>query len=148
MTDKVYDVAVVGSGPAGYAAAVQVSWAGLSTLVLQSFEAGGRLMLVDRVENYPGLLGEGATGPDLADGMEEQAAHLGAEMHPVGVMRADLSGRSFRLWAEGEEEPVLARTVIVATGAKARWLGLEGEQRLIGRGVSSCATYDGFFFRE
>ncbi len=146
-TDKMYDVAVVGSGPAGYAAAVQASWAGLSTMVLQSFEAGGQLMLADRVENYPGL-GEGATGPDLADGMEEQAARLGAAMHPVGVRRADLSGRPFRLWTEGEEEPVLARTVIAATGAKARWLGLEGEQRLFGRGVSECATCDGFFFRE
>ncbi len=146
-TDEVYDVAVVGSGPAGYSAAVQAAWVGLSTVVFQNFEAGGQIMLSDRVENYPGL-GEGTMGPDLADAMEQQAVRLGAEVHPDGVVRVDLSGRPFRLWAEGKDEPTLARTVIVATGAEARWLGVEGEQRLIGRGVSGCATCDGFFFRE
>ncbi len=146
-TDEVYDVAIVGSGAAGYSAAVQAAWAGLSTVVFQSFEDGGQLMISDRVENYPGI-GEGTTGPDLADAMEAQAARLGAEMHQRSVVRADLSGRPFRLWPEGEDEPTLARTVIVATGAEARWLGVEGEQRLIGRGVSGCATCDGFFFRD
>ncbi|MDP9477755.1 MAG: FAD-dependent oxidoreductase, partial [Actinomycetota bacterium] len=145
-TDGIYDVAVVGSGAAGYSAAVQAAWAGLSTLVFQSFEAGGQLMLSDRVENYPGL-GEGTTGPDLADAMEEQAIRLGAEVCLDHALRVDLSGRPFRLWAEREDEPTLDRTVIVATGAKARWLGVEGEQRLIGRGVSECATCDAFFFR-
>ncbi|MDP9488530.1 MAG: FAD-dependent oxidoreductase [Actinomycetota bacterium] len=145
-TGRVYDVAVVGSGAAGYSAAVQAAWAGLSTIVFQSFEAGGQLVLSDRIENYPGL-GEVTTGPDLADAMEEQAVRLGAEMHTDGVVRADLSGRPFKLWAEGEDEPTLARTVIAATGAKARWLGVEGEQRLFGRGVSGCATCDAFFFR-
>ncbi len=144
-TDGVYDVAVVGSGPAGISAAVQAAWAGLSTIVFQGFEAGGRLMLSDRVENYPGL-GEDTTGPDLADAMEAQAVRLGAKMRPLGVVRADLSGRHFRLWAEGEDEPTLARTVIVATGAAPRRLGVEGERRLFGRGVSGCATCDGFFF--
>ena len=116
-TDKVYDVAIVGAGAAGYSAAAQASWAGLSTLVLGGFEAGGRLLLSDRVENYPGL-GGGTTGLDLADAMEEQAIRLGAQMRTDGVVRADLSRRPFRLWAEGKEEAVLARTIVVATGAK------------------------------
>ena len=145
-TEEVYDVATVGSGTAGYAAAVQAAWAGLSMVVFQSFEAGGQLMLADRIENYPGL-SEDTAGPDLADPMEAQAIRLGAEMRPMGVVRADLSGRPFELWAEGEDEPS-ARTVIVATGATPRWLGVEGERRLFGRGVSGCATVDGFFFRE
>ncbi len=146
-SEKMHDVVVVGSGPAGYAAAVQAAWAGLATLVLGGFESGGRLMLADRVENYPGV-GDSMAGPDLADGMEEQAIHLGAEMRPENVERVGLSEQPFKLWAEGEEEPVPARMVIVATGAKARRLVIEGEQRLIGRGVSGCATCDGFFFRD
>ena len=146
-TDRIYDVAIVGAGAAGYSAAVQASWAGLSTVVFQSFEAGGQLMLSDHVENYPGL-SKSTTGPDLVDAMEEQAIRLGAEMRMDGVVRADLSGRPFGLWAEGEDVPYLARTVIVATGAAPRWLGVEGERRLLGRGVSGCATVDGFFFRE
>ncbi len=146
-TDEVYDVAVVGSGAAGYSAAVQAAWAGLSVVVLGGFEDGGQLMLSDRVENYPGL-GEGTTGPGLADAMEAQAIRLGAEVHLNDVVRVDLSGRPFRLWAEGREGPAQARAVIVATGAKGRWLGVEGEQRLIGRGVSGCAACDGFFFRD
>ena len=146
-TDRIYDVAVVGAGAAGYSAAVQAAWAGLSTLVLGSFEAGGRLLLSEGIENYPGL-GEGTTGTYLVDAMEEQANRLGAEVRAVGVVRADLSGRPFRLWAEGEDAPVFARTVIVATGVTPRWLGVEGEQRLFGRGVSGCATCDAFFFRD
>ena len=146
-TKRTYDVAIVGAGAAGYSAAVQASWAGLSTLVLGGFEAGGRLLLSEGIENYPGL-GEDKTGPDLADAMEEQANRLGAEVRAVGVVRADLSGRPFRLWAQGEDEPTLARTVIVATGATPRWLGVEGEQHLLGRGVSGCAVCDAFFFRE
>ncbi len=113
-TEEVYDVAVVGSGAAGYSAAVQAAWAGLSTVVFQSFESGGQLMLSDRMENYPGL-GEGTTGPELADAMEEQAIRLGAQMHQGSVVRVDLSGHSFKLWAEGEEGSTPARTVIVAT---------------------------------
>ena len=145
-TDEVYDAAVVGAGPAGYAAAVQAAWVGLSTVVFQSFEAGGQIMLSESIENYPGLGGE-KTGPDIADAMEQQAIGLGAAMRPDGVVRADLSGRPFRLWPEGEDGPAFARTVIVATGVTRRWLGVEGELRLFGRGVSGCATCDAFFFR-
>jgi thioredoxin reductase (NADPH) len=87
-------------------------------------------------------------GPDMMDDFEAQAARFGAQMRPDNVERVDFSERPFKVWAEGEEEPTLARTVIIATGAKAKWLGLPGERRLMGRGVSGCATCDGFFFKE
>jgi len=86
-------------------------------------------------------------GPEMMDEFEEQAARFGAEMRPDNVEKVDFSERPFRLWAEGEEEPVLARTVVIATGAQAKWLGLESEERLFGKGVSGCATCDAFFFR-
>src|SRR5918998_367107 len=101
------------------------------------------------VENYPGYR-EGVMGPDMMDDFEAQAARFGAKMRPENVERVDLSERPFKLWAEGSgaEEPVLAKSVVIATGAKAKWLGLPGEQRLMGRGVSGCATCDGFFFKD
>jgi thioredoxin reductase (NADPH) len=144
---KIYDTAIIGSGPAGYTAALYASRANLETLVFQGFESGGQLMLTSEVENYPGYK-DGVAGPDMMDDFEAQAARFGAEMRPDNVERVDLSERPFKLWAEGEEEPVLANTVIIATGAKARWLGLPGEQHLMGRGVSGCATCDGFFFKD
>ena len=147
MARETYDVVVVGSGPAGYTAALYAARASLDTLVFQGFESGGQLMLTSDVENYPGYR-DGVAGPDMMDDLEAQAARFGAEMRPDNVERVDLSERPFRLWAEGEDEPVLAKTVVIATGAKAKWLGLEGEQRLMGRGVSGCATCDGFFFKE
>ncbi len=108
-------------------------------------------MLTSDVENYPGYK-DGVAGPDMMDELEAQAARFGAEMRPDNVERVDFSERPFKLWAEGsgagEDEPVLARTVVIATGAKAKWLGLEGESRLMGRGVSGCATCDGFFFKD
>ena len=140
-----YDTVVVGSGPAGYTAALYAARANLGTLVFQGFESGGQLMLTSDVENYPGYE-DGVMGPDMMDEFEAQAARFGAEMRPDNVERVDLSERPFRLWAEGAEEPVLARTVIIATGAKAKWLGVPGEQRLMGRGVSACATCDGLLF--
>ena len=145
MSEKTYDVAVVGSGPAGYTAALYASRANLGTVVFQGFESGGQLMLTSDVENYPGYK-DGVMGPDMMDDLEAQAARFGAEMRPDNVERVDFSERPFKLWAEGE--PVLARSVVIATGAKARWLGLESEQRLMGRGVSGCATCDGFFFKD
>lgn len=147
MAEKIYDTVIIGSGPSGYTAALYASRANLDTLVFQGFESGGQLMLTSDVENYPGFE-EGIMGPDMMDKFEAQAARFGAEMRPDNVERVDFSERPFKLWAEGEEEPVLTNTVIIATGAKARWLGLPGEQRLMGRGVSGCATCDGFFFRE
>src|ERR687885_62367 len=131
---------IVGSGPAGRTA-------GLDVLVFQGFEIGGQLMLTSDVENYPGYR-DGVMGPDMMDDFEAQAARFGAEMRLDNVERVDFSERPFKLWAEGEEEPVLARAVIIATGARAKWLGLPGEGRLMGRGVSGCATCDGFFFKD
>ena len=142
-----YDVAIIGSGPAGYTAALYAARANLRTVVFQGFETGGQLMLTTDVENYPGYR-DGVMGPEMMDDFEAQAARFGAEMRPDNVERVDFSERPFRLWAEGREEPVRARAVVIATGAKAKWLGLEGEKRLMGRGVSGCATCDGFFFRE
>ena len=144
---KTYDVVVVGSGPAGYTAALYAARANLDVLMFQGFEAGGQLMLTSDVENYPGYK-DGVMGPDMMDDFEAQAARFGAQMRPENVDRVDFHRRPFKLWAEGEEEPTLARAVVIATGAKAKWLGLPGEQRLMGRGVSGCATCDGFFFKD
>jgi thioredoxin reductase (NADPH) len=144
---ETYDVVIVGSGPAGYTAALYAARANLDVLVFQGFEVGGQLMLTSDVENYPGYR-DGVMGPEMMDDFEAQAARFGAKMRHENVERVDFSERPFKLWAEGEEEPILARSVIIATGAKARWLGLPGESRLMGRGVSGCATCDGFFFKD
>jgi thioredoxin reductase (NADPH) len=146
MAQRAYDVVIIGSGPAGYTAALYAARASMKVLVFQGFESGGQLMLTSDVENYPGYR-DGVMGPEMMDDFEAQAARFGAEMRPDNVERVDFSERPFKLWAEDEEEPTLARAVIIATGAKAKWLGLEGEQRLMGRGVSGCATCDAFFYR-
>ncbi len=146
MPEKTYDVVIIGSGPAGYTAALYAARANLQTLVFQGFESGGQLMLTSDVENYPGYK-DGVQGPDMMDEFEAQAARFGAEMRPDNVEKVDFSERPFKLWAEGEDEPVLAATVVIATGAQAKWLGLESEERLFGKGVSGCATCDAFFFR-
>jgi thioredoxin reductase (NADPH) len=144
---ETYDVVIVGSGPAGYTAALYAARANLDVLVFQGFEVGGQLMLTSDVENYPGYR-DGVMGPDMMDDFEAQAARFGAKMRPQNVERVDFSERPFKLWAEDEDEPVFARAVVIATGAKAKWLGLPGEERLMGRGVSGCATCDGFFFKD
>jgi thioredoxin reductase (NADPH) len=144
---ETHDVVIVGSGPAGYTAALYAARANLDVLMFQGFEVGGQLMLTSDVENYPGYK-DGVMGPDMMDDFEAQAARFGAKMRPENVERVDFSERPFKLWAEDEDEPVFARAVVIATGAKAKWLGLPGEERLMGRGVSGCATCDGFFFKD
>jgi len=143
--DDPRNVIVIGSGPAGYTAALYAARANLAPLLLKGLEAGGQLMLTTDVENYPGFA-DGLLGPELMDQMEKQAARFGAEIIPVHVTDVDLSERPFVVRAGDQEWR--GRTIIVATGATARWLGVPGEEKLRGRGVSACATCDGFFFRD
>src|SRR5580700_337517 len=139
------NVVIIGSGCAGNTAAIYTARANLKPLVIGGHEAGGQLSLTTLVENFPGFP-EGINGPDLVENMRVQAQHFGAEFVHGSVIDTDFSKRPFRLNVEGEW--IESRTVIVASGASARWLGLESEQKLIGHGVSSCATCDGFFYRE
>jgi thioredoxin reductase (NADPH) len=138
------NVVIIGSGCAGNTAALYAARANLKPLVVAGHEAGGQLSLTHMVENFPGFP-EGINGPDLVENMRLQAQNFGAEYLLGSVVDTDLSQRPFRLNVEGEW--IETRTVIVASGASARWLGLENEQKLIGHGVSSCATCDGFFYR-
>jgi thioredoxin reductase (NADPH) len=138
------DVVIIGSGCAGNTAAIYAARANLKPLVIGGHEGGGQLSLTTLVENFPGFP-EGINGPDLVENMKQQAEHFGAEYRHGSVTETDLSRRPFRLNVDGEW--LESRTVIVASGASARWLGIESEQKLIGHGVSSCATCDGFFYR-
>ncbi len=141
---KQYDVIIIGSGPAGYTAAIYASRANLSVLMFQGYQVGGQLMVTSDVENYPGFE-EGILGPPMMEKFEVQARRFGTEMIPEDVTAIDFSQRPFRLTTDSGE--YLARTSIISTGASAKWLGLPSEQRLQGRGVSACATCDGFFFK-
>jgi thioredoxin reductase (NADPH) len=138
-------VVIVGSGPAGLTAAIYAARANLEPVVIAGSAPGGQLMLTSDVENYPGFP-DGIQGPDLMAAFCGQAERFGTRLVDVDIDRVDFSERPFRIWARGVE--YRAQSVIVATGASALWLGLDSETRLRGRGVSACATCDGFFFRD
>ena len=146
MSESVRDVIIIGSGPAGLTAALYTARADLKPLMFEGLEAGGQLMLTTEVENFPGFP-DGRLGPELMADMRKQAERFGAELVSANVTSVDFSAGSPHTVVVGDEV-FKARTVIISTGATARWLNLPNEQRLIGRGVSSCATCDGFFFRD
>ncbi len=143
--DGIRDLIIIGSGPAGYTAATYAARANLHPLVFEGSQFGGALMTTTEVENFPGFP-EGIQGPQLMDNMRTQAEKFGAELVPRDVTEVDLTATP-KVVKVGEEVH-LAHAVIVSTGSKYRYLGLENEQRLLGRGVSACATCDGFFFRD
>src|SRR5579872_6234740 len=141
---NLYDVIIIGSGPAGYTAAIYAARANLSVLMFQGYQVGGQLMLTSDVENYPGFE-EGILGPEMMEKFEAQARRFGAEMLAEDVTAVDFSKRPFKVTTDFGE--YVGRAVIISTGASAQWLGLPSETRLKGRGVSACATCDGFFFK-
>ena len=140
-----YDIVIIGSGPAGLTSAIYAGRALVKTLVLAGKVPGGQLMLTSGVENYPGF-SNAVQGPDLMQEMRKQAERFGAEIVDEDVESVDFESKPFQLIAGGNT--YTAKAVIIATGSSAKWLGLTSEKRLLGRGVSSCATCDGFFFRE
>ena len=145
MTEKIYDVAIIGSGPAGLTAAIYTTRGAASTIVLAGEKWGGQLMLTGVVENFPGFP-DGIEGPVLMENMKKQVQGFGAEFVLSNAESIDVSGSPFKLTVDGKI--VLSKSVIIATGAEAIWLGLPHEEDLIGRGISSCAPCDAPFFKD
>ncbi len=136
---------IIGAGPAGYTAAIYAARANLKPLMFTGIEPGGQLMITTDVENYPGYP-DGVMGPQMMDDFRKQAEQFGTQIRYERIVKVDFSQRPHKLWSESGDE-ILAETVIIATGASAKWLGLESETRLRNKGVSACAVCDGFFFR-
>jgi thioredoxin reductase (NADPH) len=142
---KVHKCIIIGSGPAGYTAAIYASRAGLEPVLFTGKEPGGQLMITTDVENFPGYP-EAVTGPQMMDDMQKQAERFGTDVRMEYIHKVDFSSRPHKIYTESNEE-LQAHTVIISTGASAKWLGLESETRLMNLGVSACAVCDGFFFR-
>lgn len=145
MSDEVRNVIIIGSGPAGYTAGLYSARAMLEPLMFAGYMSGGQLMLTSDIENFPGYP-QGIGGPEMMMQLREQAERFGLEVQDKNVERVDVSERPFKVWVEGEE--FRAQTLIICTGAEAIWLGAEGEDAQKGRGISTCATCDGAFFRD
>jgi thioredoxin reductase (NADPH) len=146
MDKEIRDVVILGTGPAGYTAAIYTGRANLNPLVIEGHQPGGQLMITTDIENFPGFP-EGIPGPELMSRMRQQAERFNAEFLFGSVIEADVSRSPFCLTLDGGQE-IMTRTLIVATGANAKWLGIESERVYRGRGVSACATCDGFFFKN
>lgn len=146
MEREVRDIVIMGTGPAGYTAAIYTGRSNLKPLIIEGMQPGGQLMITTEIENFPGFP-EGIRGPELMSKMREQAAKFGAEFLAGSVTEVDLSRSPFSLQLEDGRE-LFTHALIVATGACAKWLGIESEDRYRGKGVSACATCDGFFFRD
>ncbi len=145
MPQSILQCTIIGSGPAGYTAAIYAARANLKPVLLQGAEPGGQLMLTTDVENYPGY-SQGVKGPEMMEDFRRQAERMGADIRTGFVTKVDFTGPIHKLFLDSGEE-LHSRTVIIATGASAKWLGLASEKRLSGSGVSACAVCDGFFFR-
>ena len=145
MSEKKVDILIIGSGPAGYTAAIYTSRAGLNTLLYKGDQPGGQLTITSDVENYPGYP-DGVMGPEMMVDFEKQAARFGAEIKSGMISSVDFSSGELIAFSDSKEK-IIAKSVIISTGASAKWLNLESEQRLNGKGVSACAVCDGFFFR-
>ena len=142
---KIWDTAIIGSGPAGLTAGIYTTRGALSTVIIGGSSWGGQLMLTSEVDNFPGFP-DGILGPQLMENMKAQAVRFGAEFIPENVTSVDFTSSPFKLNTNGQQ--IIAKSVIIATGAETKWLGVKGEKELIGRGISSCAPCDAPFFKE
>src|SRR5690606_19953461 len=145
MSERIHCL-IIGSGPAGYTAAIYAARANLKPVMYTGMEPGGQLMITTDVENYPGFP-EAIGGPVMMDAFRAQAERFGTDIRYKVITKVDLSGPVLKAWTDADEE-LEADAIIIATGASAKWLGLESEKRLTNKGVSACAVCDGFFFRN